>query len=300
MYMRIYQCEYCNSFCNYANIGRHTQKCIKNPNSQKYKEQNEERICERCKCSYTLNKAGSTKRFCSRSCANVRDLSDETKLKIGKSVKNYLKETYGSDYVEPEPPKPYKPPKQPNLPRIYKYPELPKKFCSVCNKQIDGHNKSGYCREHYVVSDETRETLREAGKRSAHSQRERRRSKIEALFFEKIKNIFEDAEPNKILVDGWDTDIFLPTENIAIFWNGKCHYYPIFGQKSLNQTQNRDRIKKSLFEKAGYIVYIIKDVDEAYPKEIWKSRDKRTDVQLNRFLKFLSQNFSSIHAPAKV
>lgn len=59
------------------------------------------------------------------------------------------------------------------------------------------------------------------------------------------------------------------------------------GQKSLNQTQNRDRIKKSLFEKAGYKVYIVKDVDEAYPREIWKNRDKRTDVQLNLFLEFL-------------
>lgn len=78
-------------------------------------------------------------------------------------------------------------------------------------------------------------------------------------------------------------------DSIAIFWNGPCHYYPIYGQKSLNQTQNRDKIKKSLFEKSGYSVYIIKDVDEVYPREIWKNRDKRTDVQLNLFLEFLGR-----------
>lgn len=268
MYMKTYQCEFCYRTIDYTNIGRHRKTCIKNPNSEKYKEQNKERTCERCKCIYTLNEAGSTKRFCSRSCANARDHSNETKLKMSESLKVFYEEH----------------------PKGNAKSKLPESFCIVCNKQIPRKNKSGYCKECLHLrptSPETREKLSRAGKKSAQVQKNNRRSKIEALFFEKIKKIFNDAESNKILVDGWDTDIFLPTQQIAIFWNGPCHYYPIYGQKSLNQTQNRDRIKKSLFEKAGYKVYIVKDVDEAYPREIWKNRDKRTDVQLNLFLEFL-------------
>lgn len=264
--METYQCEYCKSFFNYANIGRHLRKCIKNPNSEKCKEQNKERTCERCKRSYTLSEAGSTKRFCSRSCANARDHSNETKLKMSESVK--------VAYYNKHPDKA----------------NVSEEFCTVCGKQLYRSGRSGYCKECFhlrPISSETREKLSRAGKKSAQVQKNNRRSKIEALFFEKIKKIFNDAESNKILVDGWDTDIFLPTQQIAIFWNGPCHYYPIYGQKSLNQTQNRDKIKKSLFEKSGYKVYIIKDVDEVYPREIWKNRDKRTDVQLNLFLEFL-------------
>ena len=40
---------------------------------------------------------------------------------------------------------------------------------------------------------------------------------------------------------------------------------------------------------AGYIVYVIKDIDDVYPKEILKDRDKRTEFQLNLFLKFLGR-----------
>lgn len=235
MYIKTYQCEYCRSFFSYTNIGRHLQKCIQNPNSEKYKKQNKERICEKCGKTYTLaHELGSTERFCSIGCRNSRFFSEESKKKKAEATKNYWK----------------------------KHP------IRVC-------------------SDETREKLRQAGKKSAQIQKNSRRSKIEALFFEKIKKIFSDAEPNKVLVDGWDTDVFLPTEKIAIFWNGAVHYFPIYGQKNLNNVQNRDKIKKSLFENAGYKVYVIKDIEEVYPKEILKDRDKRTEFQLNLFLKSL-------------
>ena len=267
MYIKTYQCEYCKFSFSYANIGRHLQKCIQNPNSEKYKKQNKERTCEKCGKLYILaNEFGSTERFCSISCRNARVHSNETKLKMSESLKAFHKKH--------------------SIEKI----KLPERFCIICNKQLCKTNSSGYCKDCLHLrpfSEKTREKLREAGKHSAQVQKERRRSKIEALFFEKIKKIFKDAEPNKVLVDGWDTDVFLPTERIAIFWNGACHYYPIYGQKSLNQTQNRDKIKKSLFENAGYKVYVIKDINEVYPKEILKDRDKRTDFQLNLFLKSL-------------
>ena len=274
MYIKTYQCEYCKSSFSYTNIRRHTQKCIQNPNSEKYKKQNKERTCEKCGALYTLaSNSGSTERFCSIGCRNARAQSNETKLKTSESLKIFYKE-HPTEKMK-----------------------LPKKLCVICNKQLRRANKSGYCKDcihKRPVSEKTREKLREAGKHSAQVQKEQRRSKIEALFFEKIKKLFEDAESNKILVDGWDTDVFLPSEKMAIFWNGACHYYPIYGQKSLNQTQNRDIIKKSLFENAGYKVYIIKDVDEFYPKEILKDRDKRTDLQLSLFLEYLKANDSRL------
>ena len=268
MYMKTYRCEYCKSSFNYMNIGRHLQNCIQNPNSEKYKKQNKERTCEKCGKLYTLaSDSGSTERFCSKSCRNTRVHSNETRLKMSESLKLFYRAHPTEKMKKPE------------------------RFCIICNKQISKINKSGYCKDcvrRKPISEKIREKLREAGKHSAQVQKEQRRSKIEALFFEKIKKIFKDAESNKILVNGWDTDVFLPSEKIAIFWNGACHYYPIYGQKSLNQTQNRDRIKKSLFEDAGYKVYVIKDIDEVYPNEILKDIDKRTDFQLNIFLEYLN------------
>lgn len=53
----------------------------------------ETRVCEKCGRKFKV-KLNSTRRFCSRSCANGHILSDETKLKISEGVNRYNKK-YG-------------------------------------------------------------------------------------------------------------------------------------------------------------------------------------------------------------
>ena len=267
----IFKCKYCGKTYNTLHGNSfHENRCIKNPDSEQYKKLTKERVCENCGKVYTLKSLlGSTEKFCSRSCANTRVITQESKDKISKTLKEYYD-------LHPE--------KTPIRNSI-------QKFCIVCNKPLEKRNQSGYCKEHIhlrEISEETRKKLSEAGKHSAQIQKEARRSKIEALFFDKIKDIFKDAEANKVIKDGWDTDIFIPSLNLAIFWNGACHYYPIYGEKSLNATQNRDKIKKELFENIGIKVYLIKDIDLEYPKEIKKYKEKRVEFQLQKFLEFLN------------
>lgn len=99
--------------------------------------------------------------------------------------------------------------------------------------------------------------LSNGGKKSA--QKRVKRSKDEIKLFELISNIVP-ALSNHIIKDGWDADIFIPSLNIAILWNGPFHYKEM-GIKghSLKQVQNRDIIKTALFESIGVKVIIYED-----------------------------------------
>lgn len=267
-----YICRYCGKIFNTSHgKSYHENRCFKNPKSIRYTNLKKVRTCEKCGRKYTLEYQNSTERFCSRSCANTRQHSFETKTKISESVLGYCK----------------------SHPKEYPFLATSSRFCSVCGKELCKRNKTGFCRTcvHLKpVSEETRLKLSKAGRASAHIQKESRRSKIEALFFEEVVKLFSDAEANKIIADGWDTDVFIPSLNLTIFWNGKCHYYPIYGIGSLNQTQNRDRIKEKLFKDMGFHVYIIRDVDNEYPKDIRKSQKGRVLYQINRLLFFIKEN----------
>ena len=266
-----YTCSYCGrSFSSLHSKHCHENKCSKNPKSAKYTYLTKTKVCERCGKEYTLECKNATERFCSRSCANTRQHSLETRRKISKSAVEYCRS-------HPD-----------------KFPSLvaPDKFCSVCGKKLYKSNKTGFCKAHVrlnPVSEETRLKLSKAGRRSAQVQKEARRSKIEALFFEEVSKIFSDAEANKLIVDGWDADVFIPSLNLAIFWNGACHYYPIYGTASLNQTQNRDRIKEKLFNNIGIRVYVIRDINSEYPEDIRRSRRGKVLYQLDRLLLFVRE-----------
>lgn len=116
------KCQYCGKeFKNYLGLAGHKRHCKLNPNynEQEYKEKclqigkksgqtikeknllkeeniKKERklICKKCGKEYILNltdkeyNKGNYKKYCSRSCANSRIHSEETKKKIGLKVKN--------------------------------------------------------------------------------------------------------------------------------------------------------------------------------------------------------------------
>lgn len=86
------------------------------------------------------------------------------------------------------------------------------------------------------------------------------RSKDEIKLFELCKEKFQDSEPNVKLVDNWDADISIPSLKIAIFWNGPWHYKDMkMKSHSLEQVQNRDRIKTKLFQEHGWKVIVFED-----------------------------------------
>jgi hypothetical protein len=91
----------------------------------------EQHICERCG-EIMATKFGSG-RFCSRACANARELSDETKAKISQSL------------VKPEElkKKRVRPKAEPKVKLVSKV-----KTCSVCRTVIGKHSETGLCSKH--------------------------------------------------------------------------------------------------------------------------------------------------------
>jgi len=170
--------------------------------------------------------------YCSRSCANKREHSLETKEKIKKSV--------NSNIIKSE------------------------KFCLNCNKDIKNTRKKQiYCSMtcaslFFCKTEKGKEHIRKIVEKSINTQV--RRSKNEILFFEKCFDLFKDVECNKNIFNGWDADIIIHDFKLAVLWNGKWHYEKIREGHSLSQVQNRDRIKIKEIEKFGYIPYTIKDM----------------------------------------
>jgi hypothetical protein len=92
-----------------------------------------------------------------------------------------------------------------------------------------------------------------------------RRSKNEIYFAELCQQKFKIVKTNENLFNGWDADIILFNEKVAIHWNGIWHYEQISKKQSLKQVQTRDKFKIENVEKCGYKNYVVKDMG-AYNK----------------------------------
>lgn len=88
-----------------------------------------------------------------------------------------------------------------------------------------------------------------------------RRSKIEAKFANKIQSLFPKLTfVFNSKVEGYELDIYLPELKLAIEWNGKVHYYPIYGQDKLDNIKYRDYQKQLICQKLGIDLIIICDL----------------------------------------
>ena len=83
------------------------------------------------------------------------------------------------------------------------------------------------------------------------------------------------------MFNGWDADIILLEEKIAILWNGKWHYEKITKKHSVEQVQIRDRIKIDEILKSGFKPYIINDMGK-YNKEFVNSEFEKLKNSLNK------------------
>lgn len=161
---------------------------------------------------------------------NGYTVSQEQKDKTAKSLREYAQSHPNCNH----PPKP--------------------KICSACGLS---HLRSGKTCSDKCASILFSNAGTNGGKRSA--QVRNKRSTDEIKLFDLISTKFT-AIPNHIIKDGWDADIFIPSLNAAIFWNGPWHYKEMgISGHSLKQVQNRDKIKTSLFESIGIKVYAFED-----------------------------------------
>ena len=193
------------------------------------------------------------KYFCSTKCSHSRDTvkTKEQRKRVSDTLKKYYK-THDN----------YRKGKS-----FGNYKLLTKK-CSLCSKEIATYHKNQrFCSRSC------------AGKFSIQIQKEFRRSKNEMYFAELCFEHFKNVKTNDPIFNGWDADILLEDFKIAILWNGKWHYEKITKLHSVEQVQNRDKIKIKEIAGAGWIPYIIKDMGK-FNKKFVKNKFEEFKIYL--------------------
>lgn len=188
--------------------------------------------CALCNVEFISNNSVNSKKCCSKSCASKYSkllIDDETNsLIISTGVKNWWKNRNFKAKIRK-----CKFCKNILKPRYYR------KCCSIkCAKEL----------------------ISMGGRNSAKIQSINRRSKNEMYFFELCNKKFNDVVSNKQMFNGWDADVILPNEKVAVLWNGKWHYEKLKMKHSVKQVQNRDMIKTREIINFGYVPYVIKDL----------------------------------------
>jgi hypothetical protein len=160
-----------------------------------------------------------------------------------------------------------------NHPPANKLPTIIKK-CIWCTGEFEVRKTSTrvYCSYNCKQSG----VGRKGGMKSTQSKR----SKNEILFHKMCLEVFDNVLSNQNIFNGWDADVILPTEKIAVLWNGKWHYEKITEVHSVKRVQNRDKIKIKEIKKLGYTPYIIKDMGSYNPEFV--------KVQFELFLKYIA------------
>lgn len=193
-------------------------------------EKNKHATYKECPKCGTLHEKNGT--YCSSSCANSRHLSQTVKDRISTTLKQK--------------------PKKPIV-------EIEIK-CSVCGKPFSTPKN----KQRKTCSTECTSFLQNLGARKGGQNSARKtvkRSKDEIALAELCSSFFKYVTTNdNSIANGWDADILLHDHKIAVLWNGPWHYKEMgFGNHSLLQVQNRDKIKIKEFQKAGWSVEVFED-----------------------------------------
>ena len=131
--------------------------------------------------------------------------------------------------------------------------------CGNCNKELEvtpkviKGSKSGYvfCNSSCAASYNNK------------LKRKSRRSKIEAKFYNLLIKEFPNLEiiPNdKIMLNGYEADVAIPSLKLAIEWNGIVHFKPIYGQTKLSNIQTRDADKLKIASNKDINLIVIPDL----------------------------------------
>lgn len=283
--------KYCNVSCQ--NQYQSKQKLIK----KQVEYNNNPKCC--LNCGKPLDWDHRNGKFCNSSCAasynnKLREkISEETKHKISKTLKTTYKNKkvlIVSNEISKETLKEIK--------RINPNVLIRKEYiCKVCGKTynyIKGKNTPSFCSDNCskyykthrneFLTEEALKRISEGGRKSAILQGDSKRSKNEIYFYELCKQKFNKVLNNECIFNGWDADIIIEDYKIAILWNGPWHYKKIKEKHSVEQVQNRDKIKISEIQKTGYIPYIIKDMGK-YNKSF-------VEIEFQKFLEYININMA--------
>lgn len=231
--------------------------------------------CENCGkdievSDYAFKKSKTKRFFCSNSCSasfnnKLRGpVTEEQKRKTSKTLlEKYLKEEKDGKFNR----------------KTY--------TCIVCGKKYHFNTEnstrkvcSKECSIEYrkntkkYLSNETKKKLSAAGKHSAEIQSKIRRSKNEIYFFELCKKRFNDVKHNEAKFNGWDADVIIEDVKYAVLWNGRWHYEKLKDKHSVEQVQNRDKIKIQEIKNCGYVPYVIKDMGKFNQKFVEEEFEK--------------------------
>ena len=237
-----FYCEYCDKvffFEKRTQPGAHKRNCLKNPKrfeildkvrkSNPNLKQKKKLNCQKCEKEYEILVTennflkGKYTKNCSRSCANAREWNDEKKEKVSKKIKEFNKLnpreiTYKIEIVNTKKSK-----------KLYRE----RRKCLNCEIFFDctPSSKQKYC------------GLKCAGSIGGRNSKQGKRSKNEILFYELCLELYKNVTSNEVIFNGWDADVILKNEKIAVLWNGIWHYKKITKKHSVEQVKNRDRIK---------------------------------------------------------
>lgn len=235
-------CKWCNDPINYDPQQPNKVFCNLS-HSNKFRYQKKIDIYNlnpnRClQCKNDLHYGKKKQKFCSMSCSAIYNnkkrlpISDATREKRSKSIKFWHEK---------------------NITKKSKK-VISKLFtCHLCGNIFESKTLRKTCSpECFHIA------MVNAGKSSASKMV--KRSKDEIKLFNLCCNHFHNVNNNTVIVDGWDADIILNDQKIAILWNGPWHYQQMpLSRHSLSQVQNRDRIKIDILTKAGWQVVVFED-----------------------------------------
>lgn len=252
-------CSICGKVCSSpkskaAHMSNHS------PKRNKFRELYEQnpKTCLYCGKNISWKKHRKGNKFCNASHAasyNNSIRTPESRQKQRETMKTKMS-LLGEKKIKPEGKKKLKP-----------------KTCICCGNEFITESQRKTC------SDECAKILKDLGARkggliSAGVQSKERRSKNEKLFAEMCIKDFSEVLTNEPMFNGWDADVILPEQKIAILWNGKWHYEQIKKGSSLSQIQNRDKIKLEEIAKMGYTPYVIKDMGKYNPEFVKSEYEK--------------------------
>lgn len=188
-------------------------------------------ICNSCNTQFLIEEREKLfpqkeKYYCSRSCANKRVHSLETKKKL--SIKNKQVKIIHCEFCNIE----------------FEQKKINQRFCNQSCSTKSRMPLKGFARI--------------GGLSSVKSQN--KRSKNEIYFASLCEKHFNFVQTNVSMFNGWDADVIINDIKLAILWNGIWHYKKITNKHSVKQVQNRDEIKMIEIRKFGYEPYIIKDL----------------------------------------
>lgn len=240
-----------------------------------------------CKCcnNYAIKYSKySSGNFCSKSCANsfstkFKRLEINKKLSIfnkGKKLSNEHKQKISLNNARANLGKIVSDETRNKLIKSCKKNNIKEIICKGCGKIFKAFTKNEKRRT--CCSQEckliiNKKSGQKGGLISSSIQSKNKRSKNEKLFYELCLNKFLSVINNTPMFNGWDADIILLNEKIAILWNGKWHYEKITKKHSVEQVQNRDKIKILEIRKLGFKEYIIKDLGRFNPEFVKKEFD---------------------------